>query len=191
MESGDDKVAYSAVMGVLSYVYGKPIDRRELGGPDGQPLVPDVPKLSTLELARRMAFVLRMGADSVKGGNDPANPAEAAPGGVSGFSQPTSEPAPEPEPECTELELGEVAWFTTGCSIRCEEPQRDGLPVQYLVYDSGGGRLTSSTGGWQGAVAYVRALAGDGDMSMTITKPEPSRPDQRGPRFKQRRSHRG
>ena len=154
-------------------------ERKEIGGIGGGPI--EVKDLSVPERARHVAFLLALGAESVKGGNDPADPAEAVPGAASGVEQQLA-PEPEPEPERIELKLGEVALFA-GYSIRCEAPQRDGLPVQYLVSDSGGGLLTSSAGGWQGALAYVRALVGDDNMSMRITKqepsPEPPRADQR------------
>ena len=188
MDSDDVKVAYSAVMGVLSYVYGKPIDRRELGGPDGKPLVPDVPKLSTLELARRILFVLDKAKREAEEVNGPAGPAEAASGGDSGFSHLVPEPAPEPEPERTEPKPGEIA-YVAGFIVECIEATRPGLPLTYHIHDDERRPLTQAVGGWEGALKWIKSRAGaDADMTPHISKPAPrfpevvsGRPEQRWP----------
>ena len=59
MDAQDEKVAFSACMGVLSYVFGRPVDRKEIAGAGGAPLHP--PEYSDREWARRIAFILRRG----------------------------------------------------------------------------------------------------------------------------------
>ncbi len=59
MESEDDKVAYSAAMGILSYVYGRPIDRQQVSGaPNGEPIALSTGEpADNREIARRLALI--------------------------------------------------------------------------------------------------------------------------------------
>ncbi len=56
MDAEDEKVAFSACMGVLSYVFGRPVDRKEIAGAGGESLNP--PPMPDREVARRIALLL-------------------------------------------------------------------------------------------------------------------------------------
>lgn len=83
MDAQDEKVAFSACMGVLSYVFGRPIDRKQIAGADGEPLIPGA-DMSAREVARRVAHLLtRPGAEGpdtvaafTEGSGDGARPAQ-------------------------------------------------------------------------------------------------------------------
>ncbi len=72
IDSKDDKVAYSACMGVLSYVFGKPIDRQQLSGPNDGPIrTEDATKLDVRELARRTVYLLDLASrDAAESGQE-------------------------------------------------------------------------------------------------------------------------
>ena len=53
LTSDDEQTAMKAITLVLAYVYGRPVDRREVSGPDGFEV-----SLSDFEIARRLALVL-------------------------------------------------------------------------------------------------------------------------------------
>ena len=55
MDAEDEKVAFSACMGVLSYVFGRPVDRKEIAGAGGDALLP---QHTDREWARRVAYLL-------------------------------------------------------------------------------------------------------------------------------------
>ncbi len=97
--SEDDKTAYMAAMAVLSYVFGKPIDRQQLGGiPGGVPLIEPTrydELYGKVEVARRVAFVLAGGLEASHeldkmAAEEPETPPVTAPAGEgSGGASPT------------------------------------------------------------------------------------------------------
>lgn len=60
-----------ALLGVIAYGYGHPVTPSEISGPDGAPL--QLGETPDLEVARRLAFLLRSGAESTR------KPSEAPP----------------------------------------------------------------------------------------------------------------
>ncbi len=64
LAADDDKVAYSAAMGILSYVYGRPIDRQQVSGaPNGEPITLSTGEpADNREIARRLALIFHWGA---------------------------------------------------------------------------------------------------------------------------------
>ena len=131
MDAEDEKVALSAVMGVLSYVFGKPIDRKEIGGPDGAPLIETRREelFSTMEQARRIAFVLGMG-DVAKQELDKMDAPVVD-------TEPKPIPAPEPEPE-TATEAPEPL----------AKPTEPALPKHAYIYLEEGERERSGERAW-------------------------------------------
>lgn len=183
MDSGDDKVAYSAVMAVFSYVFGKPVDRREIGGPDGTPLIPKE-SLTKQELAIRLLNIFG-GIMREQAAADPTEFTEASARSVSlaaAFAAPVSvfpkpeaktvaEPEVETEPEPTEPAVGQLA-YVGSFIVECVEGSRPGLPPAYRILNDECRLLTQSVGGWEGAMKWIGAKAGDGaDMTVRIEEP--------------------
>ena len=132
MDAGDEKVAYSACMGVLSYVFGKPIDRKEIGGPDGAPLIDQTrydELCGTIEVARRVAFVMAGGIEA-KRELDKADAPRID-------TDPKPIPEPEPEPE-TVTEAPEPP----------VEPTDPHLPKHAYIYIEEGERERSGERAW-------------------------------------------
>jgi hypothetical protein len=57
-EKADMELRVKAAALALSYIYGRPTERREVSGPDGRPLVPP-PRVFTPEAERRMTETLK------------------------------------------------------------------------------------------------------------------------------------
>ncbi len=99
MDAQDERVALSAVLGVLSYVFGKPIDRKEIGGPDGAALLP---QYTEKETARRLALLLtlpdiRADAEAkATAGSDQGRRATSGRSGDAGVVVSGSPPSPSP-----------------------------------------------------------------------------------------------
>ena len=79
LETGEPDVRLKAAGLVLAYCWGRPVDRRELSGPDGRPLAfgaePQSHGERTEELARRLAYLHSVVADGAgAGGTPPQNP---------------------------------------------------------------------------------------------------------------------
>ncbi len=90
--SEDEEIALKAVQMLFAYVFGKPVDRREISGPDGAPTYRGE-LLGTMESARQILFALRQGV-AAKAELDEAEARTFNP-------EPEPIPAPEPEPETT------------------------------------------------------------------------------------------
>jgi len=182
----------------------------EISGPEGVPLIPPV---SNRDLALKVAHVLtRPGsggegivAELVKGteGTEgsaeegrPAFPGRSGAGGMeNGVVSPLGGPCPpasrgngaeKPKP-ALEPEIGQTA-RVGGYIILCGPPQREGLPRSYRILGTDGKLIAISSGGWAGALKWVKQRAGeDADMSVEITSPtppgwgEPLPQDQRSP----------
>jgi hypothetical protein len=73
LQGKDDELAMKAAELTLAYVYGKPVQTREIGGLDGEPLNGGE-LLSPLELARAIAFALERG---VRAAGEPADAPQA------------------------------------------------------------------------------------------------------------------
>lgn len=99
---------------------------------------------------------------------------------------PEAEEAPQAalEPD-REPNVGEVA-TVGGYAIHCKENSRDNLPDLFEIFDDHGRQIRYPINGFQNALKKIRELAGDVDMTVTITAQRPafsqSRPDQRAER---------
>jgi hypothetical protein len=65
VDSKDEATALKAIQTILAYVYGRPVDKRELSGPEGEP---QKLEYTTPELARRMLTLLDLaGREAAEG----------------------------------------------------------------------------------------------------------------------------
>jgi hypothetical protein len=193
IESSDDKTAFMAVMGVLGYVYGKPVDRREIGGPGGEPLIP---QLSNQEAALRIANILgevmrKKAAGEITNSRGRVGGQEishAAPALVLNNSSIPDSDLFEIEANSIEPEIGEIA-YVGGFIVECVEGTRSGLPPSYRILNEEQLLLTHAVAGWEGALSWIRTKVGENaDMAVRIEKPSQRllidaehQPDQRLP----------
>jgi len=63
IEGDDDELALRAALVVLHYTYGKPIEAREISGPDGEPVSFDT-GAGEVDLARRVALLLERAGET-------------------------------------------------------------------------------------------------------------------------------
>ena len=92
--SKDEATALQAVKLVWAYTFGKPVDRREVTGAGGVPLVEPTRRgelLTTMEMARQILFTLRM--------------SDAAAAELDEIEARTTETEPEPSPEDTAVRI--------------------------------------------------------------------------------------
>ena len=193
IESSDDKTAFMAVMGVLGYVYGKPVDRREIGGPGGEPIIP---QLSNHEAALRIANIFgevmrKKAAGEISnsrgrvGGQEVSH---AVPALVLNDSATPDSDLPEFEAKPIEPKIGEIA-YVGGFIVECTEGARSGLPPSYRILNEEKRLLTHAVAGWEGALSWIRTKAGEhADMAVRIENPSQHsliaaehQPDQRLP----------
>ena len=125
LTSDDEVTAMKAITLILAYIYGRPVDRREISGPDGAEL-----PLSDFEIARRMALVLDVGvldmaeaaADGRRGGVRGWRPghgrwSEDHAGGRGSHSEPAWQPGGGLEDGDHPASL-QVAGWPVGCGGR-------------------------------------------------------------------------
>jgi hypothetical protein len=164
-----------AVMGVLSYVYGKPVDRREIGGPDGKPIIPQLTnEEAALRIANIFGEVMRKKAAGEKtnsrglvGGQEVSH---AAPALVLNDSATPDSNLPEIEAKPVEPEIGEIA-YVGGYIVECTEGTRSGLPPLYRIFNEERRLLTNAVAGWEGALSWIRTKVGENsDMTVRIEK---------------------
>ena len=202
----NDELALKALTVALQYTYGKPVEAREISGPDGKPIATE--QVDDLELARHVAHLLKRGDNAVSdetrnrgvpAGFSPAtapevpagpvtttNTEEAPVAGADESPAPPAEPVPPPEgsgiifmssSQQQLLETGIVK--VVGCP-----PVRPSLPVIYELHS--GRRGIHQRGSWQLLLPHLRRVLGleDGDawpawkVEREAKPAEPARHDQ-------------